>query len=108
MALQVVSLPAGATLPAFDLTSPGELQSIDISAFRAGKVPSDVARRMAGAAGAALKQAGAPLQDQTAGRQQRSNLALRQLVQVSWPGTVPAGGICTCRLWGVRCASAHS
>ncbi len=54
-ALTVCSLASGSSLKAFDLTDRGEVTSITVSAFQAGKMNSDVAERMASAAAAALQ-----------------------------------------------------
>jgi RNA 3'-terminal phosphate cyclase len=74
--LEVASLPPGARLPAFDLLRPGLVTSVSITAFRAGRVPGDIARRMAGAAEAALTQAGMPLSGLPAKRSCKSPILL--------------------------------
>lgn len=61
MSLSVSGLAAGSCLPAFQMTTPGHVTSVRISAFRAGKAPHDAAERMASAAEDALKQARHPL-----------------------------------------------
>ena len=104
MTLRVASLPAGAKLPAFDLTTPGELQSISISAFRSGKVPGDVAKRMAGAAEATLRQAGAPLPEQDS-----SQVAgLRSSPASEGHGRRFVSTAAACRPWELRFSSAWS
>ena len=60
--LSATSFPQGASLPAFDLTERGDVASVCVCAFAAGKSPAAAAEQMAAAAERAVRvRAGASL-----------------------------------------------
>jgi len=53
--LSATSLAQGTSLPAFDLTERGDVASVRISAFSAGRTPAAAAEQMAAAAEQAVR-----------------------------------------------------